>query len=789
MVELLGPVQKGILGGKGSRDPARDKKVRFIAQEGSELYFNPDECISDKGGIVRTEIETGKILGDQYFDVVSVKNPQTRKTIRIINGVEISGCEQEGFTKSKLKKNIVLKLVNEKMLPIKDAAVYFNLAQTPEKLKNHAKIIPETVKTDENGKAECSLKLGDETGVYVVNAEIKDSNSGLSTRGIPIKQMGMNIYRLIFTVLGGLAIFIYGMHLMSSGLHLIAANKMKVLLEYFTANRFFAVLSGITLTGIIQSSSACSVMVVGFVNAGLLSLRQAIGVIFGANVGTTVTAQMISFKLGALAFPAIILGLIAIIFIKKPSWKAWGQAIMGFGLLFFGLGIMSHELKILKEFPSFVDFFKNFNCTPVNGTMPILPVLGAIAIGTFMTIIIQSSSATIGIAMALAAGGLINFYTAIPLILGDNIGTTITAILASIGTNKTARQTALAHFLFNFLGTLYMFALFFVHYPGTNQPIFLYIINSITAGNVLSEVPENITRNIAMAHSTFNIFNLLIFLPFTGLVAKLCQMIIKIKPREQIKFTILEPHLIKTPSAAIEQSILALREMCTESWNMIKASVNKSFLIEDIDDKLYEDILQREDNIDKMQLNVTDYLLKVTQQELTSEQTEIIPLIIHCANDAEKIADQAENVLKLTEKLKKTKKGLSKKAVEEINLVWKSLTEEAEKIIDSVHKTDKDYLIQVMQEKKKIHKLTRKFEKKQFKRVKKGKYNTANGIIILEILMLLERIADHFVNIADRMPEIQHHHLTIKRKKSSTDTRQNTLPEKDIESEHIQNSS
>jgi Na/Pi-cotransporter len=560
-------------------------------------------------------------------------------------------------------------------------------------------------------------------------------------------------------VLGGLAIFIFGMKSMTDGLQLVAGDKMKQLLAFFTSNRFAAVLAGTAVTGVIQSSSACTVMVVGFVNAGLLSLQQAIGVVFGANIGTTVTAQIISFKLGALALPCITIGLLVMFVSKKTVWKGWASTIMGFGMLFFGLGIMSHELKMIAHFPSIIDFFKQFDCMPAHpgDFMPIGSVLGAIAIGALMTVLIQSSSATIGIALALAGTGLINFYTAVPLILGDNIGTTVTANLAALGANKRAKQAAFAHFIFNIFGTMYMIVFFYAWY-WNGQPGYLELINRITPGDAF--LGENVGRHIAMSHSLFNIFNVLLFLPFIALIAKICNMVIPVPDDEEVKIVHLEPHLLASPPIAIEQTIQSIRKMSKESWKMIKDAMDM-LMKGKVDDKIAAKLATREDKIDSMQEDVTEYLVKLTEQQLTEHQAAIIPLLMHCTNDAEKVADHTENLVALTRRLKKTKKSFSKEAQAELADIWNTLSSLASHVISGLDSTDKREVDLAQKRELKLDKLSAKLEKNHISRLSKGKCDPIVGIIFLETVAEMEKIGDCFSNIADRSAEMQHHHLKL----------------------------
>ncbi len=792
--ELLGPQRPGLLGGKGSRNPVPEMEVRFVPEPGSDLEVIPAvdksnnegdgisgkqeyKFVSDAGGAIRVWIKSGKITGDQYLKIVPVGFEKAAKTIRVINGVELSGNKQEAHAGNKLTKPISMKIVDAKGNPIPDAEVYFHLSSTPEK-KPKASCKPSTAKTDKDGIASTHFKVGKDTGIYKITAEVSAPKKNIHIRGIEIKEFGLNVWVMVITVLGGLAIFIFGMKQMTSGLQMVAGEKMKTVLEFFTSNRVIAVMAGALVTGVIQSSSACTVMVVGFVNAGLLNLAQSIGIVFGANIGTTVTAQLISFKLGGLAFPAIIIGLVMMFFSRRFIVRGWGQTFLGFGFLFFGLTVMSTELKLMGKFPSFMHFFQQFNCTPLDGgSMPIGAVLGAILIGTVMTVMIQSSSATIGIALSLAMGGLINFYTAVPLILGDNIGTTITAVLASLGANRTAKQTAAAHCLFNIIGTIYMVIFFYVPYPRTNIPIFLYIVNAVTPGNVFAEEPVNIARHIAMAHTMFNVFNVLLFLPFVGIIARICRWIVPAKEGETIQVKYLEPHLLDTPSVALEQSIFTIRYMVKESWDMIEESVNNGFLPAKKVNKITDDLERRETEIDQLQLDVTDYLIQITQRELSESQTEIIPHLMHCANDAERIADHAENIIALAKRLENSKNKLSDTAIEDLDTIWKVLCNQADNVIDSLESTCNGNVTTALKDEESINKLAEEFEKRHVKRTRKGKCDATTGIIFIEMLAELEKIGDHFKNIAERAPEIQHHHLKLHggpRDKSEDSPEQNT---------------
>lgn len=443
---------------------------------------------------------------------------------------------------------------------------------------------------------------------------------------------------LALTVLGGLAIFVYGMGLMSDGLKEIAGERLKSALGYMTRNRFFAIFAGMAVTAIIQSSSATSVMTVGFVNAGLLSLQQAIGVIFGANVGTTITGQIVSFKLDDIALPAVTLGVVGLMIAKRAFSRGIWRTVLGFGLLFFGMTIMSNELKELAAAPGFRKFFEFFDCTPKhgNGFMPIFSVLGAIAVGTICTMVVQSSSATIGITIALANCGAISMWSAVPIVLGDNIGTTITAALASIGANSNGKRTALAHAMFNIIGTIWVTLSFFLvaDIGGAKAPVFFHIVNAVTEGNGF--IGENPGRFVAMAHTIFNVSNVIVLAVFIPLIAKLCTVILKDRPGKGD--LILEPRLLATPEIACIASVRALADMLRRATTLTQVAVRSALG----EVQISRDVLQeKEDSIDERQTAIRDYLVGISQHKINSRIASSLPEILHCVNDAERISDLA----------------------------------------------------------------------------------------------------------------------------------------------------
>lgn len=459
----------------------------------------------------------------------------------------------------------------------------------------------------------------------------------------------MDVIRLVSVVLGGLALFVYGMGLMSDGLKETAGAKLKTALGYMTRNRFCAILAGLGVTALIQSSSATTVMTVGFVNAGLLSLEQAIGVIFGANVGTTITGQLVSFKLSDIALPAVTLGVIGLMVAKRQAARGVWRTVLGFGFLFFGMTLMGHELKAVAKLPEFVRFFSTFDCTPTaSGFLPIGSVLGAIAVGTLCTMLVQSSSATIGITIALAEAGLINIWTAVPIVLGDNIGTTITAAFAAIGTNVNAKRTALAHALFNLVGTTILvitFVFVFTNDAGVRAPAFFHLVDGCTAGNGFAGA--NPGRHIAMAHTLFNVTNVILLAFFIPLLARACRFFIRSKDESRVNT--LEPHLLATPALALEAVRTALGDMTRRAWTVASVALQSCLGKADVS---AESIENAEREIDELRGQIRSYLIEVSQRKLSAREAEMIPELLHCANDAERISDLALRVYRKTDRVK-----------------------------------------------------------------------------------------------------------------------------------------
>lgn len=543
----------------------------------------------------------------------------------------------------------------------------------------------------------------------------------------------MEKINLALTVIGGLAIFVYGMGLMSDGLKEIAGEKLKSALGYMTRNRFFAILAGAGVTALIQSSSATSVMTVGFVNAGLLTLQQAIGVIFGANIGTTITGQIVSFKLDDIALPAVTAGVIGLMIAKRVFSRGIWRTVLGFGLLFFGMTIMSTELKELAAEPGFKKFFELFDCSPTNGYMPILSVLGAITVGTLCTMLVQSSSATIGITIALANSGVISIWSAIPIVLGDNIGTTITAAFAAIGANANARRTALAHAMFNIIGTILITLSFFIviNVGNTAAPAFLHAVNALTEGNGL--IGENPGRHVAMAHTLFNVANVIILTAFIPLIAKFCTAIIKEKATKGD--SILEPRFLATPEIACIASVRALSDMLRRATTLTQVAVRSALG----ESEITRDILQeREDSIDERQNAIRDYLVGISQHKISSRIATSLPEIMHCVNDAERVSDLAmilnTRASLLNGKLNETERAFIYDTLSGI----RSLSSNVRKAL----RADKE-----------AKRIASEKENELFEKLKSQASNTTN-LPLVGVVSSLRDVVRHLSNITDRVDTI-----------------------------------
>lgn len=756
VVQLQGPERRGLFGGAGKRYPAVGIKVQVTpVTENAEVVNG--EGVTDAGGNFRCELKLAKTFGDQYFRVDCIDFPDVKPVyVHAISGITITGDSQEVIAGDETSKPIQINVTDDDGVPAADVPVFFTLKSGDSK----AKISAYRVLTDRNGNASIGFRTADGyTGRYEILAEVGEK--GHQTRGIVINVLAMSRLSLVIAILGGLGIFIFGMTMMSDGLQQLAGDRLKGLLQMFTSNRINAMLAGLVVTSIIQSSGACTVMVVGFVNAALLNINQAIGIILGSAIGTTVTAQMVSFKLDALALPAVAVGVLCMLMAKKSRSKGIAVTILGFGLLFYGMMLMSSELKALADFPSFVRFFKTFDCTPEIGStaMPFTNTIIMICIGIVVTVLVQSSSATVGVAIALADSGLLDFYTAVPFVLGCNIGSNATGLIASIGTNRASQQTAVAATLFKILAVLIMLPLFYV--PINGVPCFLALTDVITSGDVFASIPENIGRHVASMHTLFNICSVVVFLPFINMLAVMSRYIVPSRKEELVKKSIvhLEPHLLNTPSAALSQVFSALMTMTRVAMEQTRKSVVS---VTDSEHETPNDEFNAvEDQIDDAQKAAMDYLVLLTRHHLNLTQSASIPIFMHCVNDIERIGDRALNIYDLLPILKHKDMSFSPQAIGEIKEISDLLNQMERMLMDGMSRNDMDTIQKIIEMNNEVKHMTARFERSHEARLQALDCTVEKGVVFVELLSNLERISAHLTNIAERAKDILPHSVSF----------------------------
>ena len=532
---------------------------------------------------------------------------------------------------------------------------------------------------------------------------------------------------LIFGLIGGLGLFLFGMKTMSEGLKKVASDRLRNILRLFTKTPLIAVLVGAAVTALIQSSSGTTVMVVGFVNAGLLTLRQAIGVVMGANIGTTFTAWLVSiaaFKITAFALPMIGIGFALNILGWSKRSKHWGQFLLGFGLLFLGLSIMKETFSPIKESQVVKDFFINFSK---------YPILGVVA-GTIVTMLLQSSSATIAIVQVLAFEGVITFDAAIPLILGDNIGTTITAQIASIGTSVSSRQTARAHAIFNVIGVCYMLPL--VYFGIYAKAIEVIIPGRITLNNIMVY--------IAVAHSAFNIFNTIVFLPLVHILEKIVVKLTR-KAEPALAPSHLERHLLTTPSVAISQAIKEMVQMARLGKEALNDVMTGFF---DDNMKVLDQVAPKEDIIDNFQEAISKYLVEISEQNLEQEEANKLPALLHSVNDLERIGDHAENLMELAERKIEEKLPFSEQAIAELKKMFGAIDQMLNVVILSMEADSKEEARRALGYEDILNKLQIQFRESHIQRMQNGECWVLSGIVFLDVINNLEKVGDHLKNIS-----------------------------------------
>lgn len=544
---------------------------------------------------------------------------------------------------------------------------------------------------------------------------------------------------ILFSFLGGLGIFLFGIRFMSSGLQSIAGDKMRTILEQGTKTPIRGVLTGAFTTALIQSSSATTVLTVGLVNARLLNLRQAIGVILGANLGTTLTAFIIGIKLEAYALPIVGIGALLYLFAKNKKVQLSGQALLGFGALFLGLTIMGDGMRPLKDLPVFIQLMTSIEQNALIGVL----------IGMISTFIVQSSTATIGVLQGLAYQGAVTFEQAVPILFGDNVGTTITALLAAIGTSVAAKRAALTHFIFNLLGVAIFLPLFIM---GFFTPMVIFITNNLFAflpNTVGAWEVINVRLQIAQTHGVFNLANTLIHLPLVPLLAYIVSKLIPDKTGEleidEAKPQFIDKRFLNNPDMALS---LATRETIRMGHLAIDALNNALEYFETRSQPLYQRAMVLEEAIDNMEREITDYLVLVSEKKLSKEGSNRAYEILQSLNDLERIGDHSENIVELADYATKYKATFSDQAKEELQSMVELTSENLKVALEALESDSKELAKQVVQNEIMLNKLEKEYRKSHIRRLNERICDGNAGAVFLDLLSNLERIGDHARNIA-----------------------------------------
>ena len=541
----------------------------------------------------------------------------------------------------------------------------------------------------------------------------------------------------ILTLIGGLALFLYGMNAMGDGLAKVSGGKLEKILENLTSSPIKAVLLGAGVTAVIQSSSATTVMVVGFVNSGIMKLSQAVGVIMGANIGTTVTSWILSltgiqsdnfiirmFKPTSFSPILALIGVIFILFINDSKKKDVGTIFIGFAILMYGMDMMSSAVKPLAEVPEFTNLLLKFSN----------PLLGVLA-GALLTAVIQSSSASVGILQALCLTGAVPFSAAIPIIMGQNIGTCITAILSAIGAKKNAKRAAAVHLYFNLIGTVIFMTVF-------------YIINAIVGFSFFHQSAT--PAGIAIIHSVFNITATIILLPFAKGLEKLACLTIRDKKEdvavsaEDKEFMILEPRFLEKPAFAVEQSRNAARKMAEESHNALFTALK-------LVDKYSEDDVERVQNmeakVDRYEDELGTYLVKLSHKDISEADSHSLSIMLHCIGDFERISDHAVNIKESAQELHKKGLKFSASAKKDLEVLGEAVEDIVNTAYEVFDKQDMKLAEKIEPLEEVIDELSKEMKRRHVQRLRSGECTIEMGFILSDITTCLERVADHCSNI------------------------------------------
>lgn len=538
--------------------------------------------------------------------------------------------------------------------------------------------------------------------------------------------MSINWQEILFHFLGGLGLFLYSIKTMGDGLQQAAGDRLRFYIDKYTSNPFLGVLVGIVVTALIQSSTGVTVITVGLVSASLLTLRQAIGIIMGANIGTTVTSFIIGFKLGEYALPLIFLGTMFLFFTKNRTANNIGRILFGVGGIFYALNLISAGMSPLKDLPQFKEYMV---------TLGQNPILGVVA-GAVITVLIQASSATIGILQGLYAGGFLDLKGSLPVLFGDNIGTTLTVIIAAAGANVSAKRVAATHVTFNVLGTILCLILL--------GP-FTAMIEYFQA--LLHLSPE---MTIAFSHGAFNVSNTIVQFPFIGALA---YFVTKLIPGEDevVKYEplYLDEQLIQqSPSIALgnaKKELLHLGNYATKAFDL-----SYTYII-DLDEKIAEKGHKTEEAINTIDEKLTRYLIRLSSESLSQKESEVLTNILDSSRDLERIGDHAEGLLNLTDYLQRKNVQFSEAALEELAEIYQATTAFIKDALDSVENNDIEKAQSLIERHKEINNMERVLRKTHIKRLNKGECSTQAGVNFIDIISHYTRVSDHAMNLAEKV--------------------------------------
>lgn len=527
-----------------------------------------------------------------------------------------------------------------------------------------------------------------------------------------------------FSLLGGLGLFLFGMKEMSDGLEKAAGARMRGILEFFTKNRFVGMLVGLIFTAIIQSSNATTVMVVSFVNSGLMNLMQATGVILGANIGTTITGQLIAFNLSDVAPLFVIIGVIMMMFCKDVKIKRFGEVVLGFGILFMGLSTMGSALTSVKDSPQIVDFLKSLE-NPV----------AAMLVGFAITAVLQSSSATVGIVILMASQGLLEFMICPFLILGCNIGACVSALVASLGGNKDAKRAALIHFLFNAIGSAIAFVILMV----ALEPV---------TGGILRLSGGNPARAVANAHTLIKIFEVVLLFPFMGGIVKATYKLVPGKDMDQedeYRLLYIGGKSIISPTTAVHDGIKEIEHM----GNMALTNLQKGMkALCELDEESLNEVYKREKYINFLNRRITDYLVKANETELPIADASLIAGLFHVVNDIERVGDHAENLADSAKRRITEGIEFSDKAKKQLSDLMDKVVVILKYSLDMFTHGNPRHMKEILRLEDEIDAIEKKLQRSHVKRLTKNKCTPEAGMIFSDTISGLERVADHATNIA-----------------------------------------